>query len=68
MSEEAPDQQDLFLPLGWFAWENGPHGHPSWHARPPGTPDPRTYVHGDTKQEVADKAWMAHRKATAKKQ
>jgi hypothetical protein len=64
MNDEKPDQAELLLPDGWFAWRNGVD---EWHARPPGTPNPRTYVHGDSRQAVADKAWEAHRRATPRK-
>lgn len=56
--QESEFQQDPALPPGWHAWETAPT---HWHARPPGTPDPRKYIHGNSKQEVAEGAWQAHR-------
>lgn len=52
--------QDPMMPPDWRAWETGDK---TWHARPPGRPNPLDYVHGATREEVADKAWYQHRQA-----
>lgn len=56
--EDPEFVQDPMFPPGWHAWDTGGG---NWHARPPGRPDPRAYVHADDKQECADRAWLAYR-------
>lgn len=58
---ELPQRvQDPLFPPDWTAWQTA--GDEVWHARPPGVPNLKNYVHGTDKQECADAAWLAHRR------
>lgn len=58
--DEPEFVQDAAFPPGWFGWHTGGPGE-SWHVRPPGRPDPTKYIHGETKDDCADKAWHKYR-------
>jgi hypothetical protein len=67
MTSDPEYKQDPELPPGWFAWSTALSivtGALDWHARPPGRPDPKTYVDGPDKATVAAKAWEAHKRAS----
>lgn len=57
--EEPEFVQDPMFPPGWFPWQTGDR---TWHARPPGRPNPLHYVHAEDKEDCADKAWYEQRK------
>jgi hypothetical protein len=58
--DDSEFEQDPMMPPDWFVWDTA--GGKDWHARPPGKPNPATYIHGKSKQEVADAAWLEHRR------
>jgi hypothetical protein len=60
MADEVEHEQDPELPPGWFAWQL----YGTWAARPPGRPDPKTYVHATTKADLTERAWRRYRAAT----
>lgn len=45
-------------PPGWVVWKGRVAGR-DWHARPPGQPDTKRYVHAETREKVIELACRA---------
>jgi len=56
-AERRRKENSKDAPPGWTVWDPTPG---LWCARPPGRPNPATYVHGDSRQAVIAMAWETH--------